>query len=75
MAQQFIPQFSVVAGDYYYAVDCPTTGKPLLFEKDESRGTIPHQPGSLTISCHHCQTVHQIGHPVVRSLRAQRTVQ
>lgn len=74
MSHSYVPEFPVEPGKFYYAVDCPQTGKSLLFGEDESRGRKPHPAGPLIISCHHCQIVHQIDSPVIRSQEARKMV-
>jgi hypothetical protein len=57
-----------VSGDSYFAGICPTTGKVLLIERDESRGMQAFNPVVIQILCHHCQTTHQFEGAQVSSL-------
>ena len=57
-----------VPGDSYFAAMCPTTGKVLLIDRDESRGMQPFKPELILILCHHCQTTHQFDGSQVSSL-------
>jgi hypothetical protein len=57
-----------VAGESYFAATCPTTGKVVLIDRDESRGMRPFQPELILILCHHCQSNHQFDGAQVSSL-------
>lgn len=70
---RYIPREPLVPGEFYYAADCPTTGKLLLFEIDESRGTQPYPPRGPVATCHHCQSLHRFSHTEVRSLLVPQT--
>lgn len=71
-SSRFVPEFPVSPGEFYFTVDCPETKKPLLFERDESRGRRPYRAGTLIVSCHHCQTIHQLQNPVVLSREVRK---
>lgn len=73
MFRPIVPQHPVQHGKFYYCVTCPETERPLLFAEDESRGLIPYPPGILTVSCHYCQSIHRIEHPVISSQEVRRT--
>lgn len=66
-AHPYVPHFETVAGEYYYVVDCPVTGRPLPFERDRSRGKVPFPPGPLVVSCAYCQKTHDLPAPQVSS--------
>jgi hypothetical protein len=57
-----------VAGESYFATICPTTGKVLLIDADDSRGMRPFRAELIEIVCHHCQSNHQVDGAQVSSL-------
>jgi hypothetical protein len=57
-----------VVGESYFAAICPTTGKVLLLDRDESQGMQPFKPVLIHILCHHCQVNHQFDASQVSSL-------
>jgi hypothetical protein len=65
-----VGQFETTAGEFYYVVDCPLTGRPFPFGHDPSHGRASFPAGPLFVRCPCCQKCHEIAEPQVSSLKA-----
>ena len=65
-------QFPTVQGRWYFTVDCPDTGRVIIFQEDPNHGLAPFPPGPFLVNCPYCRGIHEIPDPVVTSHPAGR---